>query len=199
MSWMVASKMNKLQEAWLHKMTMFCQELHEFLAAVPPDANIACYASMDEATARRYPHMAEACDVARTQYMPGIDFSCFSEQVEDVYNMGVHACCLLNQHPALGVFQVVPSLLDCAHASTNTHCYTKSIGDVECVVEKQGIPDTRVDLFFERPLNMCMALGAEHGLQRRCTAVLAAAENKKAGAGARDGCVCSDSSRECIA
>ena len=184
----------ELQEAWLHKMTLFCQELHEFLAAVPPDVSIACYASMDEATASRYPHMAEACDVARTQYMPGIDYSCFSEQVEDVYNMGVRACCLLNQHPALGVFQVVARTLESCRLPDLLH----SIGDVECVIEKQGIPDTRVDLFFERPLNMCMALGAEHGLQRRCTAVLpaAAAAKKKAGdgAGGKDGCVCAESS-----
>jgi hypothetical protein len=31
----------------------------------------------------------------------------------------------------------------------------------------QGIPETRVELFFERPLNMCMALGVEHSLQGR--------------------------------
>ena len=29
----------------------------------------------------------------------------------------------------------------------------------------QGIPETRVELFFERSLNMCMALGVEHRLE----------------------------------
>ena len=175
------------QEAWLHKMTLFCQELHEFLAAVPSDASISCYASMDGATASRYPHMAEACDVARTQYMPGIDYSCFSELVEDVYNMGVRACCMLNQHPALGVFQVATFLFAFAHTLLQR--------DIECVVEKQGIPDTRVDLFFERPLNMCMALGAEHGLRRRCTAVCtaslaAAKKNASSTAAEESSCEC---------
>jgi hypothetical protein len=28
----------------------------------------------------------------------------------------------------------------------------------------QGFPDTRVELFFEKQLNMCLALGVEHGL-----------------------------------
>lgn len=35
------------------------------------------------------------------------------------------------------------------------------------VISEQGIPETRVELFFERPLNMCMALGVEHSLKTR--------------------------------
>ena len=31
----------------------------------------------------------------------------------------------------------------------------------------QGIPQTKVELFFERPLNMCMALGVEHSLSTK--------------------------------
>lgn len=120
---------------WLNKMALFCAELQEFLADVPPDAKLASYAAISEHMAARYPHLAEACDASKTQYMPGIDSKECMEDLEAVYALGVQTLSMLNETPVLGVFQ--------------------------------GMPDTRVELFFERPLNMCMALGAEHGLCRR--------------------------------
>lgn len=115
---------------WLHSMARFCEELQEFLAAVPPTASLASYATMDGEAARQYPHLAQACSQER--YMYGIDYARHAKEIEAVYCMGVQACRMLNKHPALGVFQ--------------------------------GIPETRIEIFFERPLNMCMALGVEHGL-----------------------------------
>lgn len=120
--------------SWLHRMSLFCGELQEFLATVPSNASLQSCAAMDEATSAKYPRMAEACDAGMTQYMPGINYAAYRDEVQAVYSLGVQTCCMLNAHPALGVFQ--------------------------------GIPETKVELFFERPLNMCMALGAEHGLTR---------------------------------
>lgn len=118
---------------WLHAMAGFCEELQEFLAAVPADASLASCTAMDGDTARQYPRLAHACShLAQQQYMHSIDYATHAKQIEAVYKMGVQACRMLNAHPALGVFQ--------------------------------GIPETRVELFFDRQLNACMALGVEHGL-----------------------------------
>jgi hypothetical protein len=134
---------------WLHKMTLFCKELHEFVTSkVPADANPWDYTSIPGCIANNtqsYGNLLAVCERSmdedgwHCEYM--MDIPCKTSDdcrasVELVQGLGSEICRIINKHPVFGVFM----------CSESKH-------------RRIGCP---VKLFFERPLFMCMALGVEH-------------------------------------
>jgi len=159
-----SSKATPLQAlAWLRRMTLFCEELYAFVQKeVPEHADASSYTRVPkEAVQKReiYAHMLSACgwqgsdgslkrsSSSSTQsctpcrYM--MDIPCNSHPecksaVELVQGLGAETYALINRHPAFGKFR-------CSEGKGfNAH------------------PGQEGKLFFEDPLNMCMALGTEH-------------------------------------
>ena len=131
------------QRAWLCKMALFCHELQEFIAAVPADAKLQDY----------------ALDAWKNSSLDGGGYSnlveaCNPEKTS--YMSGIS--CSSHRH-----------ILQTVHNMGVHTCNMINRHPVFGVF--QANPETRVELFFERPLNMCMALGVEHSLQNNnlCT------------------------------
>ena len=146
---------------WLRSMALFCEELSIFVQTeVPEDADPSEYTKVPaDAIGREeaYAHMLAACGWRNpkgalhtsgtaamnnnpARYM--MDIPCHVPEcksaVELVQGLGAETYALINRHPAFGKFR----------------CSEGKGMDIHANREK---------LFFEDPLNICMALGTEHG------------------------------------
>jgi hypothetical protein len=133
-------------------MTNVCTEMQEFMHRhVPADADPWDYVDVPGALvehANDYPHLAASCGVQNavgiigtnrcilvTEYLSGIpsdDAHC-KEGIERVQRLGAETFAIINNHPTIGIFR-------CSESKMHP---TKA-------------------LFFEKPLNRCLALGTEH-------------------------------------
>lgn len=102
-------------------------------------------------------------------YLPSIpedatlqDYARMQEEVAQKYPRMAEACSRLDTEYMQGIDASLRSEVEEVYCMGADTCRMVNRHPVLGVF--QGIPETRVELFFERALNMCMALGAEHGL-----------------------------------
>jgi len=125
------------EEIWLNNMRLFCTELQSFLAAeVPDDANLQDYAAGSS-------HVRLLLDKQKDKY-PTLHKEEFAESKTD-YMYGIVGC-------KQDVKEVHRLGMQACNMVNKHHAFGVFQGD----------PETRVELFFERQLNICMALGVEH-------------------------------------
>lgn len=149
---------------WLRCMESFCMELRHFLHHhIPAHCDPWDYTDIPPVLVQHradYPHLAASCLVAcnnthdeddnkhadlrciMREYMPGIpsDDEVCRQGIQRVQGLAMQTFAAICMHPSLGVFRCSES---------------KSL-DVRCPAPSS------LQYFFERGLNMCLALGTEH-------------------------------------
>jgi hypothetical protein len=125
---------------WLQRMSLFCTELQSFVTnEVPHDARLQDYAE----GAR---HLQLLLETKQQQYPALFKESKFKD------------CCYMQ-----GITGLDAEIKHVHQLGVQT---CNLINNHPAFGVFQGNPETRVQPFFERQLNMCMALGVEHLLQK---------------------------------